>query len=58
MIGRDDELGRLGDALERLPDGACAVVFESDRPDLAGDAGLWAGLGFDRVRSVVAIDEP
>jgi hypothetical protein len=33
-------------------------VFESDRPDLAGDAGLWAGLGFDRVQSVVAIDEP
>ncbi len=36
----------------------CFYVFESDRPDLAGDAGLWAGLGFDRVQSVVAIDEP
>ena len=36
----------------------CFYVFESDRPDLAGDAGLWATLGFDRVQSVVAIDEP
>ena len=30
MIGRDDELGTLRDALERLPDGACAVVVEGE----------------------------
>jgi DNA-binding NarL/FixJ family response regulator len=30
MIGRDDELGRLGDALERLPGGAGAVVLEGE----------------------------
>ena len=30
MIGRDDELGRLGDALERLPLGAGAVVVEGE----------------------------
>ena len=33
MIGRDDELGRLRDALERLPDGARAVV-------VAGEPGI------------------
>jgi hypothetical protein len=33
-------------------------VFESERQDLAADAGLWAALGFDRVQSVMAIDEP
>jgi DNA-binding beta-propeller fold protein YncE len=38
--------------------GGLLLLFESDRPDLAGDAGLWATLGFDRVQSVVAIDEP
>ena len=36
----------------------CFYVFESDRQDLAADAGLWAALGFDRVQSVMAIDEP
>ena len=38
-------------------DEVCFYVFESDRPDLAGDAGLWGSLGFDRVQPVVAIDE-
>lgn len=31
---------------------ACFYGFESDRQDLAADAGLWAALGFDRVQSV------
>ena len=30
MIGRDDELGTLGNALGRLPGGACAVVVEGE----------------------------
>ena len=48
----------LEESEEQPGEEVCFYVFESDRPDLAGDAGLWATLGFDRVQSVVAIDEP